>query len=109
MRKCPVCPPEHGQSIARCQAPTRGPWYRGRSPFVRETGRIGILWYGARAMALLADVERFLERVFERSTARLFRAHVQPVQVVRRVERSMERARTKDGVARSSRRDTASA
>jgi hypothetical protein len=48
-------------------------------------------------MASLADVERFLERVFERSTARLFRAHVQPVQVERRVERSMERARTKEG------------
>jgi hypothetical protein len=48
-------------------------------------------------MASLADVERLLERVFERSTARLFRAHVQPVQVERRVERSMERARTKEG------------
>jgi hypothetical protein len=48
-------------------------------------------------MALLADVERFLERVFERSTARLFRAHVQPVQVERRVERAMERARSGSG------------
>jgi hypothetical protein len=48
-------------------------------------------------MASIADVERFLERIFERSTARLFRAHVQPVQVERRVERSMERARAKDG------------
>src|SRR5215218_963279 len=45
-------------------------------------------------MAVLADVERFLERVFERSTARLFRAHVQPVQLERRVERARERART---------------
>jgi hypothetical protein len=45
-------------------------------------------------MASIADVERFLERVFERSTARLFRAHLQPVQLERRVERSMERART---------------
>src|SRR4051794_40667682 len=45
-------------------------------------------------MASLADVERFLERVFERSTARLFRARVQPVQLQRRVERSMERSRT---------------
>jgi hypothetical protein len=44
-------------------------------------------------MASLADVERLLERIFERSTARLFRAHVQPVQLERRVERSMERAR----------------
>ena len=49
-------------------------------------------------MASLADVERLLERVFERSTARLFRARVQPVQLERRVERSMERARThRDG------------
>jgi hypothetical protein len=48
-------------------------------------------------MAVLADVERFLERVFERSSARLFRAHVQPVQVERRVERAMERARTGSG------------
>jgi hypothetical protein len=48
-------------------------------------------------MALPADVERFLERVFERSTARLFRAHVQPVQLERRVERAMERARSGSG------------
>lgn len=48
-------------------------------------------------MTSIADVERFLERVFERSTARLFRAHVQPVQVERRVERAMERARMKEG------------
>ena len=48
-------------------------------------------------MAVLADVERFLERVFERSTARLFRAHVQPVQLERRVERAMERARSGSG------------
>jgi hypothetical protein len=48
-------------------------------------------------MAVLADVERFLERVFERSTARLFRAHVQPVQLERRVERAMERARAGSG------------
>ena len=48
-------------------------------------------------MAVLADVERFLERVFERSTARLFRAGVQPVQLERRVERAMERARSGSG------------
>jgi bifunctional DNA-binding transcriptional regulator/antitoxin component of YhaV-PrlF toxin-antitoxin module len=44
-------------------------------------------------MAVLADLERLLERVFERSTARLFRAHPQAVQVERRVERAMDRAR----------------
>jgi FHA domain-containing protein len=48
-------------------------------------------------MASLADVERLLERVFERSTARLFRTHVQVVQLERRVERAMERARTTHG------------
>ncbi len=48
-------------------------------------------------MAMLADLERLLERVFERSTARLFRAHPQPVQVERRVERAMDRARTTVG------------
>jgi hypothetical protein len=44
-------------------------------------------------MPVLADLERLFERVFERSTARLFRAHPQAVQLERRVERAMERAR----------------
>ncbi|HEX5828683.1 MAG TPA: FhaA domain-containing protein [Candidatus Limnocylindrales bacterium] len=48
-------------------------------------------------MASIADVERFLERIFERSTARLFRARVQPVQLQRRIERAMERARSNQG------------
>lgn len=48
-------------------------------------------------MASLADVERLLERVFERSTARLFRTRIQAVQVERRVERAMERARASHG------------
>ena len=48
-------------------------------------------------MAVLADLERLFERVFERSTARLFRAHPQAVQLERRVERAMERARTTSG------------
>lgn len=50
-----------------------------------------------RAMPVLADLERLLERVFERSTARLFRAHPQAVQIERRVERAMERARVTQG------------
>ena len=50
-----------------------------------------------RAMAAVADLERLLERVFERTTARLFRSGVQVVQLERRVERAMERARTADG------------
>jgi hypothetical protein len=48
-------------------------------------------------MPVLADLERLLERVFERSTARLFRAHPQVVQIERRVERAMERARVTHG------------
>jgi hypothetical protein len=48
-------------------------------------------------MAMLADLERLLERIFERSTARLFRARPQAVQLERRVERAMERARTTQG------------
>jgi hypothetical protein len=48
-------------------------------------------------MAGVADLERLLERVFERTTARLFKAGVQVVQLERRVERAMERARTQDG------------
>jgi hypothetical protein len=48
-------------------------------------------------MAAVADLERLLERVFERTTARLFRAGIQVVQLERRVERAMERARTPEG------------
>jgi Protein of unknown function (DUF3662)/Inner membrane component of T3SS, cytoplasmic domain len=48
-------------------------------------------------MAAVADLERLLERVFERTTARLFKAGVQVVQLERRVERAMERARSHDG------------
>jgi len=48
-------------------------------------------------MASLADVERFFERFFERSSATLFRARIQAVQLEHRVERSMERARTHQG------------
>ncbi len=48
-------------------------------------------------MPVLADLERLFERVFERSTARLFRAHPQAVQLERRVERAMERARVTHG------------
>lgn len=49
-------------------------------------------------MRPLSAVERFFERLFERPSARLFRARVQPVQVLRRVERAMERERrVRDG------------
>jgi hypothetical protein len=48
-------------------------------------------------MAAIADLERLLERVFERTSARLFRSRVQAVQVERRVERAMEAGRTGRG------------
>ncbi|MBA2382771.1 MAG: DUF3662 and FHA domain-containing protein [Chloroflexi bacterium] len=48
-------------------------------------------------MGPLAAVERFLERLFERQSARLFRTAIRPVQVQRRLERSMEADRTRDG------------
>jgi hypothetical protein len=44
-------------------------------------------------MAAFADLERFLERLFERSSARVFRTRLQPVQLERRIERAMELAR----------------
>jgi hypothetical protein len=47
-------------------------------------------------MQPLAAVERFLERLFERQSARLFRTRLQPVQIQRRIERAMESARTQD-------------
>jgi hypothetical protein len=48
-------------------------------------------------MGPLAAVERFLERLFERQSARLFRTAIRPVQVQRRLERSMEEDRSRDG------------
>jgi hypothetical protein len=48
-------------------------------------------------MASFADVERFFERIFERSSASLFRTRIQAVQIEHRVERAMERARSHHG------------
>jgi hypothetical protein len=50
-------------------------------------------------MAAVADLERFLERMFERTSARVFRARVQVVQVDHRVERAMEAARSGRGAS----------
>ena len=50
-------------------------------------------------MAAVADLERFLERLFERTSARVFRARLQAVQVERRVERAMEAARDGRGAS----------
>jgi hypothetical protein len=47
-------------------------------------------------MGPLAAVERFLERLFEGQSARLFHARLRPIQVQRRIERAMESHRTRD-------------
>lgn len=41
-------------------------------------------------MPPLTAIERFFERLFERPTARLFRARLQPIQIQHRIERAME-------------------
>lgn len=48
-------------------------------------------------MSALAEIERFLERLFERTTARVFRTRVRPVQLQRRIERAMEIGRVSGG------------
>lgn len=44
-------------------------------------------------MRPLSGVERMLERLLERPSARLFRTRIQPIQIQRRIERVMERER----------------
>src|SRR5690242_5410923 len=44
-------------------------------------------------MPPLTAVERFFERLFERPSARLFRARLQPIQIQHRIERAMENER----------------
>jgi Protein of unknown function (DUF3662)/Inner membrane component of T3SS, cytoplasmic domain len=45
----------------------------------------------------MSRVERFFERLVERPSARLFRTKLQPVQILRRIERAMESQRGTDG------------
>jgi hypothetical protein len=45
----------------------------------------------------MARVERFIERLVERPTARVFGTQVQPVQILRRIEREMEAGRRRRG------------
>jgi hypothetical protein len=45
----------------------------------------------------MSRVERFIERLVERPTARLFRTRLQPIQILRRIERAMEAGRGADG------------
>jgi hypothetical protein len=48
-------------------------------------------------MRPLSGVERMLERLLERPSARLFRTRIQPIQIQRRIERAMERDRGSAG------------
>jgi hypothetical protein len=45
----------------------------------------------------MSRVERFFERLVERPSARLFRTRLQPLQVLRRIERAMESGRGAEG------------
>lgn len=45
----------------------------------------------------MARVERFIERLVERPTARVFGTQVQPIQILRRIEREMEAGRRRRG------------
>jgi hypothetical protein len=45
----------------------------------------------------MSRVERYLERLVERPSARLFRTKLQPIQVLRRIERAMESERGAEG------------
>jgi hypothetical protein len=44
-------------------------------------------------MRAMSRIERFFERLVERPSARLFRARLQPIQLLRRIERAMESER----------------
>ena len=48
-------------------------------------------------MPLFAALERFFERLFERQSARLFHTQLQPIQLQRRIEKTMESDRVRDG------------
>ena len=48
-------------------------------------------------MPLFSGLERMLERLLERPSARLFGTRLQPIQIQRRIERAMERERQMRG------------
>ena len=48
-------------------------------------------------MPSMSRVERFIERLIERPSARLFKTRLQPVQILRRIERAMEAERGAEG------------
>ncbi len=68
-----------------------------RSGDRRPEGSVqGDLLDSALTMGALAAVERFLERLFEGQSARLFHTRLRPLQVQRRIERAMESGRVRD-------------
>jgi len=83
--------PTGGGTDGRAQVRTS----RARSVPSRVTQ--GRLLDSAPTVGALAAVERFLERLFEGQSARLFRTGLRPLQVQRRIERAMESERTRDG------------
>src|SRR3954447_9812582 len=98
-----MVPPASGRMDGRIRAPrpacgggdpSRGRKVRG-GPRVKPSQ--GCLLDSAADMGPLAAVERFLERLFERQSARLFRTGIRPVVVLRRLERTMEEGRSRDG------------
>ena len=49
------------------------------------------------AVRAMSRVERFFERLVERPSARLFKTRLQPLQILRRIERAMDAERGADG------------
>ena len=49
------------------------------------------------AVRAMSRVERFFERLVERPSARLFKTRLQPIQILRRIERAMEAERGAEG------------
>lgn len=65
---------------------------------VRERGRKGPSGRLPLVRAM-SRVERFFERLVERPSARLFKTRLQPIQILRRIERAMEAERGAEGRA----------
>ena len=72
--------------------PSAGSWV----PMARVGGRTGASGRLSPVRAM-SRVERFIERLVERPSARLFRTRLQPIQVLRRIERAMEAGRGANG------------
>src|SRR5437773_8512964 len=65
----------------------------GRAELSGGRSSVDPLLDSGRLMRPLATIERLIERIVERSSARVFRTRIQPLQVQRRIERAMEMER----------------